>query len=97
MFIPLLLEYKYAEIMMKTIVHATDYSENAIAALKYAHSLSKKLDANLKLVHVFDYPTMVNTKVLEPVPYIEANAHKQHNSKLLKFCKEHLPHPRAQL
>ena len=75
---------------MKTIVHATDYSENAVAALKYAHSLSKKLDANLKVVHVFDYPTMVNTKVLEPVPQIEANANKQHNSKLLKFCKEHL-------
>ena len=75
---------------MKTIVHATDYSENAVAALKYAHSLSKKLDANLKVVHVFDYPTMVNTKVLEPVPQIEANAYKQHNSKLLKFCKEHL-------
>ena len=75
---------------MKTIVHATDYSENAVAALKYAHSLSKKLDANLKLVHVFDYPIMVNTKVVEPVPHIEANLYKQHNSKLLELCKKHL-------
>ena len=85
-----MLETQNAEIMMKTIVHATDYSENAVAALKYAHSLSKKLNANLKVVHVFDYPTVVNTKVLEPVPHIEANAYKQHNSKLLKFCKKHL-------
>ena len=90
MFIPLLLEYKYAEIMMKTIVHATDYSKNTVAALKYAQILSSKLGARLMVIHVFDYPTMVNTKVLEPVPQIEANAHKQHNSKLLKFCKEHL-------
>ena len=85
-----MLEYKIAEIMMKTIVHATDYSENAVAALKYAESISAKLGAHLKVIHVFDYPTVINTKVLEPVPHLEANAYKIHNSKLLKFCKEHL-------
>ncbi len=76
--------------MMKTILHATDYSENSVSALKYAYSLSDKMGANLKVVHVFDYPTIINTKVLEPVPQIEANSYKKHNSKLINFCKEHL-------
>lgn len=76
--------------MKKTIIHATDYSKNSIAALKFAYSISIKIGANLKVIHVFNYPIMVNTKVLEPVPQIEANAYKQHNSKLHKFCKEHL-------
>ena len=76
--------------MKNTIIHATDYSKNTVAALKFAHLLSSKLGANLKVIHVFDYPTIINTKVLEPVPHIESNAYKHHNSKLLKFCKQHL-------
>jgi len=76
--------------MKKTIIHATDYSKNTVAALKFAQLLSSKLGAHLKVIHVFDYPTIINTKVLEPVPHIEANAYKHHNSKLLKFCKQHL-------
>jgi len=85
-----LLEYKIAEIMMKTIVNATDYSENAVAALKYAYSLSKKMGANLKVVHVFDFPTVIDTAIMEPIPHLEKNTYKKHNSKLIDFCKEHL-------
>jgi len=43
--------------MMKTILCATDYSPNSIAALKYAYAISKKMDAGLLVIHVFDYPT----------------------------------------
>lgn len=84
-------EYIIVKIMMKTIIQATDYSENGVAALKYAYSLSKKLGAHLKVVHVFNYPTIVNTKVLEPVPHFETNEFKIHSEKLIEFCNNHLP------
>ena len=43
---------------MKTILHATDYSENAIAALKFATELSIKLKSNLYVIHVFNTSTL---------------------------------------
>jgi nucleotide-binding universal stress UspA family protein len=78
---------------MKTILNATDYSENSVAALKYAHSLSKALGANLKVIHIFDYPPMLDglsLKAQDPFPDIEGDAFKKHNLKLDTFCKTHL-------
>ncbi len=78
---------------MKTILYATDYSENSIAALKYAYSLSTAIEATLKVIHVFDYPTMLDWlsfKAEAAFPDIEGDAFKKHNSKLSSFCKEHL-------
>ena len=75
---------------MKTILYATDYSKNAVAALKYAYSMSAKMDACLLVIHVFDYPTIMNTEVKEPVPHFEKNAFKKHNSKLKEFCTKYL-------
>jgi len=75
---------------MKTILLAIDYSKNAIAALKYAQTFSKKMDASLLAIHVFDYPTVLGTKVQEPLPHLEENTFKQKLSELEKFCKQHL-------
>jgi nucleotide-binding universal stress UspA family protein len=78
---------------MKTILFATDYSENSIAALKYANSLSKAIQATLKVIHVFDYPTMLDDlslKAEDAFPDIEGDAFKKHLLKLNNFCKEHL-------
>nr|WP_321227917.1 universal stress protein [uncultured Psychroserpens sp.] len=78
---------------MKTILNATDYSENSVAALKYAHSLSKAIGAHLKVIHVFDYPTMLDglsLKAQDAFPDIEGDAFRKHNLKLNNFCKEHL-------
>jgi len=75
---------------VKAIIHATDYSENSVAALKYAYSLSKKMDASLLVIHVFDYPTTLDTEVKEPVPQFEKNAFKKHNARLKEFCTKHL-------
>ena len=75
---------------MKTIIHATDFSENAIAALKYAHALSSKLNANLLVVHVFDYPTIFDTEVEEPVPDFEKVAYQNNNELLVEYCTKHL-------
>tara|TARA_R110002167_G_scaffold33327_3_gene107060 strand:+ start:168 stop:1034 length:867 start_codon:yes stop_codon:yes gene_type:complete len=76
---------------MKTILYATDYSDNAIAALKYAYQMSVKLDARLVITHVFDYPTVLGMEGLdEPFPHLEQNAFRMHRSKLGEFCQKHL-------
>ena len=46
---------------MKTILYATDFSENAKNALQYAYELSIKSGAELIMFHVFDIPTFFNT------------------------------------
>tara|TARA_R110002051_G_scaffold325501_2_gene428304 strand:+ start:336 stop:1217 length:882 start_codon:yes stop_codon:yes gene_type:complete len=78
---------------MKIVLYATDYSDNAVAALKYAHAISTKIGAGLKVVHVFDYPTMLDNLDLKgeaPFPDIEGDAFKKHHAKLNDFCTEHL-------
>ncbi|MFC4633237.1 universal stress protein [Dokdonia ponticola] len=78
---------------MKTILYATDYSKNSIAALKYAHAMSSKMNARLLVVHVFDYPTMLDDFSLkgeDAFPDIEGDAFKKHHSKLNSFCNENL-------
>lgn len=78
---------------MKTILYATDYSKNSVPALKYAYSLSSAMQASLKVVHVFDLPTMLDNlslKAEEAFPDIEGDAYKKHISKLTAFCQEHL-------
>lgn len=75
---------------MKTILYATDYSENSVAALKYAYNMSLKINAKLLAVHVFDNPTIMRTKQEGTIPDIEKDSFKAHNAKLVEFCKKHL-------
>ena len=76
---------------MKTILYATDYSENSVAALKYAHKMSEQLETRLVIAHVFDYPTILGMEGLdEPFPHLEKDAFKLHRSKLEKFCTAHM-------
>jgi len=74
---------------MKTIIHATDFSDNAISALKYAYTLSKKTKAVLWVVHIFNNATLASTlndPILLP---IEENIQKK-KAILKEFCKSHL-------
>ncbi len=74
---------------MKTILYATDYSENSELALKYAYNMSIKIEAKLWVIHVFDYPTFFDDITLNPeavFPDFEGNAFKIHQSKLHAFC-----------
>lgn len=74
---------------MKTILHATDYSENAIAALKFATELSIKLKSNLYVIHVFNTSTLssdLNETYL--LPFKETL--KQKNDVLKEFCETHM-------
>ena len=78
---------------MKTILYATDYSDNSAAALRYAFQLSKALQANLVAIHVFDYPTVLQTEVHEPFPHLEEDAFEEHQKKLHTFCASRLKDP----
>lgn len=75
---------------MKTILYATDYSENSVAALKYAHNMCLDLNAKLWVVHVFDNPTIMQTRAEIPFPNLEKDALRGHTAKLEEFCKKHL-------
>ena len=76
---------------MKTILYATDYSENSVAALKYAHNLTEQMGIRLVVTHVFDYPTVLGSEALsEPFPQLEKDAFKTHRAKLEVFYEEHL-------
>ena len=75
---------------MNTILYATDYSENSIAALKYAHKMSSKINAKLLAVHIFDYPSVLRTTVKGSSSELEQDALKEQTEKLEGFCKKHL-------
>jgi len=76
---------------MKTILYATDYSNNSVAALKYAQKIAEQMDSRLVVVHVFDYPTVLGTEgFAEPFPHLEETAFKNHRGQLEEFCQEHL-------
>ncbi|MBT8298324.1 MAG: universal stress protein [Maribacter sp.] len=76
--------------MMKTILYATDYSYNSIAALQFAHSLSNKLKGNLIVLHVFDLSVTIASTVSLSYSRKEIKAFKEHKSRLYSFCEEHL-------
>jgi len=67
---------------METIIHATDYSKNAITALKYAYALSIKTGANLWVLHIFDLSTLI-VNIQETYLLLEMSIlrKKIHNSK----------------
>lgn len=73
---------------MKTILYATDYSEKSELALKYAYNMSIKMKAKLLVIHIFDYPTLLDNISLKPEPAfpdLEGDAFKKHNSTLKVF------------
>jgi nucleotide-binding universal stress UspA family protein len=75
---------------MKTILFATDYSNNAITAIKYAHVLSSKLGTNLLVIHVYDLPLMFGLEFDVFYEELEKKTFKENNALLKKFCKKHL-------
>lgn len=76
--------------MMKRILYATDYSDNSIAALQFAHALCKKVDGELFVLHVFDFSVTIASTVSLSYSRKEINAFKKHREHLNSFCKEHL-------
>jgi nucleotide-binding universal stress UspA family protein len=75
---------------MKTLLYATDYSENSVSALKYAHKLCLKLGFGMVVTHVFNNPKVVGTEVFDELPNMDGNEYKLHRSRLEQFCTKYL-------
>ena len=75
---------------MKTILYATDYSKNSVAALKYAQKLSVMAEATLVATHVFGFPIVTESVSIENLPELRKQNLKMHRSKLQDFCRQHL-------
>ncbi|MGB5459940.1 MAG: universal stress protein [Eudoraea sp.] len=75
---------------MKTILCATDYSDNSISALKLANVFCKKLKAELHVVHVFDISATFISTVSLAYARLEEAAFNNHREKLDAFCWKHL-------
>ena len=76
---------------MKTILYATDYSLNSVAALRYAFKLSEQMEARLVVTHVFGFQVLLGMEgISEPFPHSEENTAKHHRTLLEEFCADHL-------
>lgn len=74
---------------MKLILHTTDYSKNATTALHYAYKLSKKLNAVLWVIHVFDISAL--SADINESHLLSKDEHlKQKNAKLMEYCTSEL-------
>ncbi|TLP81799.1 universal stress protein [Maribacter sp. ACAM166] len=75
---------------MNTILYATDYSEKSVAALHYAYGLSKKLNAQLVAIHVFDMQINWASAVSLTYSRREVKAFAKDKEKLQAYCARHL-------
>ncbi len=69
---------------MKKIIYTTDFSENSIAALKYAYALAPLLEADLIALHVYS-----NGELFAGGSHKKKDREK-HLEKLENFCSTHL-------
>ncbi|MDF1516614.1 MAG: universal stress protein [Lutibacter sp.] len=75
---------------MKTILYATDYSENAETAIKYAHVLSTKMGATLLVIHIYKLPLILGLELEAFYDELEKTTFEKNQTKLINFCKKHL-------
>jgi nucleotide-binding universal stress UspA family protein len=75
---------------MKTILYATDYSDNSVAAMHLAHNLATRLDAQLVVMHIFDMPISLSSPVTLSYLKKEERLLVEHREKLATFCTLHL-------
>ena len=75
---------------MKTILYATDYSENSVSALRLAYSLAKKFSAKLIVMHVFDMPMTLASTVTVTYLKKEKKLYVENRAKLKNFVDHYL-------
>ena len=75
---------------MKSILYATDYSLASVSALRYANTLSHKLNMRLVLTHVYDLPTVLGTQLEAPFPDLRKDATGHEQKKLTEFYDEYI-------
>ena len=77
---------------MKTILYATDYSQNSVSALRFANQLAEKFSAKLIVMHVFDIPISLASPVSISYMNKEKRRFVENRAMLNTFCSEHLGH-----
>jgi len=75
---------------MKTILYATDYSDNSIPALHFAYGLSQEFNAQLVALHVFDVPLVLGSTTSITYARKEVKAFVREKEKLATFCTRYL-------
>ena len=71
---------------MKKIIYTTDFSDNSVSALKYTYALSKLLQADVIVLHIFKE---------QPEPEVELISDEKlivqhHKDRIRDFCSLHL-------
>lgn len=75
---------------MKTILYATDYSDNSISALHFAYGLSKELNHKMVVLHVYEVPLVLESTTSTTYVSNEVKAFVREKEKLALFCKKNL-------
>ncbi len=75
---------------MKTILYATDYSQNSVSALRIAYQFAEKFSTKLIVMHVFDIPIALASPVSITYMNKEKRRFVENREKLKTFCTEHL-------
>ena len=73
---------------MKTILYATDYSDQSIGALQIAQTLSQHMNASLVVTHVFSGSTLSSDFSEDTFPLPDKDLFEQHHKKLSNFCEK---------
>jgi nucleotide-binding universal stress UspA family protein len=76
-------------ITVKTYILAIDFSENSIAALKYAHELSRKTNAELWAINIFNKPSF-SSNIVDPYFFTTEESIVKINNQIKEICIKHI-------
>jgi len=76
-------------LIVKKYVLATDFSENSIAALKYAHEFSRKTNAELWVINVFNKPSF-SSNIVDPYYFTSAESIVKIKNQIKEMCIEYI-------
>lgn len=74
---------------MKTILCTTDYSSSSLYALKYAYEMSKKIDATIYVIHVFENATL-SSSLNESFFLSDKEILEKQHLKLSEYCVKNI-------
>ncbi|MFD2724655.1 universal stress protein [Hyunsoonleella rubra] len=74
---------------MKTILYATDCTNNDAPSLKYAYRFSSILKADLHVLHVYSFPPIAFSTI-QPLNLLKKKMHKERIELVDKYCRTHL-------
>ncbi|MCM4151200.1 universal stress protein [Arenibacter sp. N53] len=74
---------------MKTILYATDFSRQAVAALRLAYLMSENFNCKLIVMHVFSIPITLSTVSVSHINK-EKRLLSENHSKLRDYCTRYL-------